>query len=415
MKSTLITAVLLATVATACTTTSDVKTMHATLQPGYVPLEEERWAIRQAGIYYREFNEQGLLYREDWAADRLEYIKGRLLSGQEALQDEIALHFFKSPLPNAFAWPDGNIYLHAGLLTTIENEAQLAAIAAHEIAHVTQRHSIKAVIANKNKLIGSHIADFATGGMGLIYFGTFASIMQYSREQETEADEVGLAMLTAAGYPQAAMLNAFESMQRYPEIKHQKQSIYSSHPSFDSRVQNLRMQVTATAENGQQPPSVTEEFQAFKARMMEDSLKILLRNRDFNVAQVIVDEAESYFGNAAKISFYRGEIYHGFYRYPEIAAGEFHFIETGEEKPDEATLYRFQRERSNHLLLAERAYRQAVGAEPAYTKAYRRLGEIAEERGQVDLARSHYQRYLELQPDAVDRNFVEHALDRLNR
>lgn len=397
-----------------CTTTSEVKPIEETLQPGYIPLQEERWAIRQADLYYREFDEQGLLYRDIPAVAWLERVEKRLLADQEPLQEGIRLYFFKAPLPNAFAWPNGNIYLHAGLLTTIESEAQLAAIAAHEIAHITERHSIKAVIANKNKLIGSHIADFATGGFGLVYFGTFASIMHYSREQESEADSVGLDLLTQAGYPAAAMLEAFETLQRYPELKHHKQSIYSSHPSFQDRMENLQSKVVANTTPAGGALAMTEEFSVLKARMMEDSLKTLLRNRDFNTALIIVDEAESYFGDDGKISFYRGEVYHGFYKYPEIAAREYHFIETGKEKPDQATLDRFEKEKGTNLEQAKQEYSDAVSADPPHPRAYRRLGEIAEAMGEEESARSHYLRYLELQPEAVDRNYVERALGRLD-
>lgn len=397
----------------ACTSTSSVKDMNETLGSNYVPSEEEQWAIEQADLSHEEFVEQGLLYRSEQITTFLGRLEGRLLSKQQELQNVISLFILKSPSPNAIALPNGNIYLYAGLFTTIDTEDQLAAITAHEIAHVIQRHTVQAIISQKNKLIGSHIADFATGGLGLVYLGTYASIMNFSREQELEADTEALALLESSGYPQRALLDAFESMEEFPETKYAKHSIYSTHPSFAHRTRELGKVVDIKTVAGQKDANREDEFIRLKAKMMEDSLKIRLRDREFNHALTIVEEAAGFFPDNVKTNFYRGEVHYGFYFFPEISAREYHWIQTGEDEADEATKAKFVNDRTANLATAIEYYKSSIQTDQPYARAFRRLGEIAEIQGQTQQAVYYFETYLNHSPDARDRLYVERALERI--
>jgi hypothetical protein len=398
---------------TACTSTSDVRSMTETRNSEYVPLKEEQWAIEQADLYHREFVEQGLLYADITLKTRLDRMESRLLSTQPEIRAAIQLFVLRSPALNAFAMPNGNIYVHAGLFTALQSEDQLAAIVSHEIAHVTQRHSVKAVISNKNKLIGSHIVDFATGGFGVVYFGTYASIMDFSREQEAEADAVGFSLLVDSGYQPQAMLEIFKSLGNYPELKHVKNSIYSSHPSYQSRIRALQTMVAEKRGTGDFGEIQDDEFVAIKSRMMEDSLKTRLRNREYNLALTIINDADEFFADAVKVNFYRGEVHHGFAQFPEIAAREYYWIQTGKDKADKATEEKFIRERTDNLDAAIRYYELSVQAVPPYAKSFRRLGEIAEGQGRTEQALGYFTQYLEHSPDAMDRLYIELAMKRL--
>ena len=165
----------------ACTTTAEVGTLDDAMHEGYTPLNEEKWAIEQADIFHKEFLEKGLLYNDPDMQSYLNQIEKSLLSNRTDIQERIKLFVLKSPSPNAVAWPNGNIYIHAGLFSPVETDDQLAAVISHEMAHITQKHSVKAIISQKNTLIGAHIGDFATGGLGLVYSGAFANIMDFSR------------------------------------------------------------------------------------------------------------------------------------------------------------------------------------------------------------------------------------------
>jgi predicted Zn-dependent protease len=399
----------------ACATTSNVGTIDDSLRSDYVPLEEERWAKEQADKFHADFVERGLIYREAGIRAYLEQMEHRVLREKSDLQGHIRLYIVKAPVPNAFAMPNGNIYVHSGLFTTLETEDQLAAIVSHEIAHVTRRHALKAIISQKNTLIGAHIGDFATGGLGLVYFGAFAHIMRFSRAQESEADEVGLSLLADAGYQPAAMTEAFESLGKDPELKHVKNSIYSSHPSFQSRI--VELDEMARAMRGISPAMETwsEDFVVLKATMMEDSMKIRLRNRQFNLAKSIADSASDYFSDQTAVNFYYGEVYRGFSRFPDDAAREEYWIETGKWKIDKDTQAKYLQQKEANLVRAVDYYRQAASADPPHTKSLRRLAEVAEEEGDYQGAVHYFSLYLESAPAANDRLYVERALERLDQ
>ena len=147
--------------------------------------------------------------------------------------------------------------------------------------------------------------------------------------------------------------------------------------------------------------------------MMEDSLKTRLRNREYNLALTIVEEAGQFFTDAVKVDFYRGEVYRGFVLYPEIAAREYHWIQTGKDRADEPSKEKFMRNRTENLDAAIRYYEASARADPPYAKAFRRLGEIAEEQGRNQQALEYFVQYLAYAPEARDRLYVERAIERL--
>ncbi len=112
---------------------------------------------------------------------------------------------------NAFATMGGFVYIHTGLLDEAENEAQLASVLAHEIAHVTERHALKQI---RQTAIAQGLASAAgldrnvLVGLGV----NLALRLPRSREAELEADQLGLKMLGETGYPQSAMVEFMQKL-----------------------------------------------------------------------------------------------------------------------------------------------------------------------------------------------------------
>lgn len=113
--------------------------------------------------------------------------------------------------PNAFAMPGGAIAITRGLLVGMENEAQLAAVLGHEIAHVTARHAAQGIQRGMLLNLGVTILGEAAGGYGVLarQGGQLAATLidnSYSREQETESDRLGIDYMVRAGYnPQGSV------------------------------------------------------------------------------------------------------------------------------------------------------------------------------------------------------------------
>ncbi|AFY76381.1 Peptidase family M48 [Pleurocapsa sp. PCC 7327] len=136
---------------------------------------------------------------------------------------------------NAFATTGGYIYVTAGLLNATDNEAQLAAVLAHEIGHIAARHTIKQM---REAAIAQGIASAAgIDNEALVQLGVDLAIHRpRSREAEYEADRLGVETLARAGYPQVAMIDFLEKLRNQPSPP----AFLSTHPATEDRIARLR-------------------------------------------------------------------------------------------------------------------------------------------------------------------------------
>ena len=121
------------------------------------------------------------------------------------------------PAVNAFALPGGFIYVTRGLMTHLQSEAELVAVMGHEIGHVTARHGAdqmtKAQLANLGLGVGAiltgheELAGLASQGLGLLF-------LKYGRDDERQADDLGLRYLVHAGYDPRPMVDVFDTLER---------------------------------------------------------------------------------------------------------------------------------------------------------------------------------------------------------
>ena len=137
-----------------------------------------------------------------------------------------------SAVPNAFALPDGQIYVHQGLLAILENESQLAAVLAHESIHVEGHHSIVNSRQARSKAGGMIALSVILGPVGdLINIAFIAAIIGYGRDLEKEADVRGLHRTLAAGYDPREMPRVFELLgQDHEGDRPDVSVVWSNHP-----------------------------------------------------------------------------------------------------------------------------------------------------------------------------------------
>lgn len=159
---------------------------------------------------------------------------------------------------NAFAIPGGYIYIFTGLILGVENEDELAAVIGHELGHVTERHVAKRMEQTKYLSMAS-IAGMVAGvllgsgggtsganaGMAITMgsmAGAQSAFLMYTRENEREADHVGLNYLIKAGYNPSAMPQTFDLMnkRRWFMSGDNIPSYLSTHPGLDERMAYLR-------------------------------------------------------------------------------------------------------------------------------------------------------------------------------
>ena len=175
---------------------------------------------------------------------------------------------------NAFALPGGFFYVNKGLLLAADNEAELAGVMAHEIAHVAARHAVenqtKASLLEYAALGGS---IFLGGIPGMIYqntagIGLLGIFMKFSRGAEEEADRLGVQYMYAAGYDPGAMATMFEKL----EAKNKKKPglisrAFSTHPAPPDRRASALALAARFPEHEEYVIS-SSEFQRVKNRLL---------------------------------------------------------------------------------------------------------------------------------------------------
>ncbi len=143
---------------------------------------------------------------------------------------------------NAFAMPGGYIYVTRGLLAHMQSEAQLAGVLAHEIGHVTARHSARRITQQQLTGLGFGLASavspsfrrygaVAEQGLGLL-------MLKYSRDDETQADELGVRYASTSGYDPREIPGTYRTLQRIAARAGQSLPVYfSTHPDPGARAE----------------------------------------------------------------------------------------------------------------------------------------------------------------------------------
>ncbi|MDI6735092.1 MAG: M48 family metallopeptidase [bacterium] len=162
---------------------------------------------------------------------------------------DIDYHFkiIDSEMINAFALPGGFIYVYGGALAAMDNEAQLAAVLAHEMGHVAARHGVKQL--QKAQIYGAlssillkdekkAIAELSNMAANLVFLG-------YSREAEFEADKLGVHFAVQAGYDPKGMLEFFDKLKQKEKKEPGKlEVLLRTHPSTSERIGKIESQIT---------------------------------------------------------------------------------------------------------------------------------------------------------------------------
>ena len=178
----------------------------------------------------------------------------RLISS--ALDTELRYRFLvlNSPVINAFATPGGVVAIYTGLIEAARNEAELAGVMAHEIAHVSQHHMARMVAESRQITVATALGLLAAIAIGMTgggnagaaaLQGTMAASAQarlaFSRDYEREADRVGMRLLVASGYDPAGMPDFFERLQRENQLNAGRTlEFLSTHPLTLDRISDTR-------------------------------------------------------------------------------------------------------------------------------------------------------------------------------
>ena len=205
----------------------------------------------------REMHEEILkempVVTEGKLAEYVNQVGQRVAAVSNMPEQKFTFTLLDDPDINAFAIPGGYIYIHRGLINYLNTEAQLAAVLAHEVGHVTERHH-----ARKGR---AHIGSQITAGLLAILTRSSevgeasalwgASLVQgYGRDMELEADGVGAQYLYRAGYPPQAMIEVVSLLKDHKRLEKKRaraagrkprtyHGLFASHPRNDTRLREV--------------------------------------------------------------------------------------------------------------------------------------------------------------------------------
>lgn len=187
--------------------------------------------------------------------------------GQKVTADterpDVRYQFFvlDSPIVNAFALPGGYIYVSRGLLALANNEAELAAVLAHETGHITARHSAERYSRSVVTSLGAAVLAAAIDNQGVaqaLDVGSNLYLTSYSRAQESQADTLGLRYMTRGGYDPAQMSAFLASLQAQTALDSHLSgdsggpefSYFSTHPATGDRVEKTKAEAVSYGRGG---------------------------------------------------------------------------------------------------------------------------------------------------------------------
>ncbi|MFH1293352.1 MAG: M48 family metalloprotease [Pseudomonadota bacterium] len=356
-------------------------------------IDDEKRLWQRSEDEQKVLTQSGLIYRDDQLDDYLNQVARKLQPPEILEHIPFRIMVIKSPYLNAFAFPNGVIYIHTGILARMDNEAQLAALLGHEMTHCTHRHALKTLTHFKSK------SDFLAGVRGsLIQFsgigkvvnqlgslGSKAAVSGYRRDLETEADLVGLQLMAKAGYDPNEALRLFEYLKRELEEENtQEPFFFGCHPRLQERVENCK------------------NFLKTRYQKEETGIKntgVFLTK----LHKVILDNA-----------------------WLDLKAGRFHSAQRGAEKylkiePNDAGVYYLlgevfrQRAKTDDTHKAKAYYKKAISLDPFYPDPHKAIGLIYYKDGEKTLAKKSFGQCLSLSPHRADKAYIVGYLKKCNQ
>ena len=352
------------------------------IPPGYQPqeAETEKGLWLELSEYEIAIQQSALLVKDKAIND---YVRKAACIVAGDYCNDIRVYVIRNPNFNASMTANGVMQVWTGLLVRVSSEDELAAILGHELAHYTQLHTLARVREIRKKMASASIVDLLIG-LPLGQLSAISSLMSFSREQEGEADFLGVSFMAESGYDPEAAARVWEMIVAEEEsafAKREEPGMFSkTHPGAEERIVALKdfvdkfySKVTPTPGNRQRHVDILNHYYTM---LMEDQLdtnrfgrtqQILKRHREIGVKSGLID-------------FFEGEMYR-------------------------------QRKAEGDLELARKSYELSIKSKDPVAEAYRNLGYIKLKLKQPDEAAEDFRRYLELKPDADDRAMIEFYLE----
>ena len=306
------------------------------------------------------------------------YLRGILCRLAKDHCSDVRIYVVRTAQFNASMAPNGMMEVWTGLLLRCVDEAQLAAIIGHELGHYLQRHTVERWRDARNKadfgaFLGLGLAAAGLGGVGsLASLALVATSFAFSRDQEREADEIGLELTAKAGYAPAAAAEVWDQLiaeHKAGTAERESQLLFATHPEPEERLGALRQAAAkaggAAGDRGHE--RYLAQLQGIRGRLIADELAL----RQYGRSELVFDRLLVQAPDDGDLWYGKGEVYR--------LRGE-------DGDPGRAL----------------EAYGRALATGRAPPETYRSITLAEIKRGARDRAQAALEEYVKLKPGATD-------------
>lgn len=357
------------------------------IPPGYSPeeAEDERGLWLEMREYEQSLVKSALRVKDH---DINAYVNELVCRVAQEYCDDFRVYVIRNPGFNASMTANGMMQVWTGMIVRAESSDHLAAVIGHEIAHYTRLHSLERLRALRKRMATGTFFDIlltATTGVGGVGQAMAAlSILSFSREHETEADILGTRLIAEAGYDPHASYEVWQGVLEEEEsaaVKREKPGIFAqTHPTSVDRAAYLENIVTETYGAPDVEAVADQRFldilNSHYFLLMEDQLDT---NR-FGRTEELLERHLAMGVRPSLVRYFYGEMFR-------------------------------QRGQDGDAELARSAYLHSIELGDAPADAYSNLGYLYMKAGEMEIARSHFRQYLEVDPEASDRAMIEFYLE----
>ncbi len=358
------------------------------IEPGYTPEDaaDEQGLWLEIKEYERSLNQSALLVRQ---AELRNYIEGIVCRVAADYCNDFRVYLVRNPGFNASMTATGMMQIWTGLIVRASSTDEIAAVVGHEIAHYTRLHSLQGFRRLKSQMASASVLDLGlTILTGVpVPLGQASALLNYlafNRQQETEADLLGVQLVAAAAYDPHASYRVWNQLQQEENaaaVKREKAGVFSqTHPNSEARAEYLLQYVS-------------QEFGPADVEQVADQALLNILNNHYLF--LMEDQLDTNrFGRTREILVRHTKL--------GVKPGlvNYFFGET----------YR-QRGEPGDRELAIAAYTKSTESDGSPPQTFKNLGYLHLKAGDVPLAQKYFREYLEAQPDASDRAMIEFYLE----
>ena len=285
---------------------------------------------------------------------------------------DVRVYPVRTPHFNASMAPNGMMQVWSGLLLRVDNEAQLASVLGHEIGHYMRRHTLERLRDVKARAaFMTFLAAFgAVGAIGQL--ATMAGAMSFSRDQERDADSIGITLMREAGYDPREASKVWDNLRAElagaPGGDPTKNSVFfATHPPSVERSETLARLAENASGGFKGDAELTDQLAGFQFDLLEDEMK----RGQYGETVLLLNRMVARSPQRADLLYFRGET-------------------------------RRLRDKDSDLNDALTDLRAAIALDKPPAQAHRSLGFVHQKMNQKSEAQAEFSRYVELLPQAPD-------------